>query len=300
MGSRVLVWLMVLLVSCALSGCLDDSGTGDPQETKSPGEEEEEDPGPGAIRGRVTGFEGPMVEARVDVSRVFVSTLTDEEGRFSFDEVPPGEYRVSITMDYYHRTVEQVQVKEGEEVMLEVELELRMMTEEVPMKYGKRVQYLAAEDTVLASAQFPVSDGAGFTVTNQTMNHTFPGFWAFEPEPDWLVAQLDVLVAWTVVDEHMPSPTLGIRYFRGEGPAENEIVEGEATQYHAPVPDIDYHLARYYKLKNDDWLTWGPRDWQVGVVVEDFDDTLPGGAAVPHIVQVTGVLVATEYAETVS
>jgi hypothetical protein len=289
----LLVVLGLLLAAMSLAGCLSGDSDGEDPEP-GPGETREA-PSPGRIAGSVTGHGGALEEARVEV-RFEGAVLTDTNGGFAFDEVAPGEHRITITKEYYQRQTLNVDVEPGEEVILEVELQLRMLTPQVPLKYATTVTFVNQEDILLASSLLPVG-GPAVTLTNETKNNTFPGFWEIETEPGWLVAQLDVIIAWGEVTETQPDTLLGVRYFRGEDAVSNELVEEQMSEHHSPDPMIDRPMMRYYQITNEDWLTWGDRTWQVGIVAEETEE-LPGGAGTLHVVQIVGLLVAEEYAQT--
>ena len=60
-------------------------------------------PGPGTITGQVVDQRGgvPIVDAVVHILELKSSTPTDESGRFRFDAVPPGTYRLTVSIVGY-------------------------------------------------------------------------------------------------------------------------------------------------------------------------------------------------------
>src|SRR5262245_18634207 len=85
----------------------------------------------GGLRGTVTDpdFDTPLAGARVTIVEAFLSTLTNAEGTFVFERVPPGTYTLSITRDGYERQiVPDVIVAPGQ--LAEVRVPLSLQVEE--------------------------------------------------------------------------------------------------------------------------------------------------------------------------
>lgn len=286
---------LLLLVVMAFAGCVDDDdndGGRDPNTNNQggPGDRQQER---GTIRGVVEGLGGPLAGARVDISNIFDSTTTDSEGRFEFDDLAQAQYRLTFTAEYHRRTTQTVLLEGGAEESIAVELAPVMLTADVPAKYGLQTRPVNAQDTLLFSLGLP-----GLTqtaMTNETMDATFPGFWEIEPEDGYLIAHVTVVIGWFELPDLEQG--LAMHYFRGESPVENELTEGDTSEYHRPDPYMSGAGFAYYLLTNDDWDKWGDRHWQLGVYVKD-DDGAPAlaGAAVEHVIQVVVTMVDKEYA----
>ncbi len=327
-STRLLSLLMLtLFFAVAVAGCLggddDDADNSDPAETDGDETEGETDEGeteeelePGTLTGVVADVVGPVEGAKVSLIPSGQSAETDSEGRFNFDEVAPGTLQVSVAATYYLPASEQVVLDEGGTESQDFQLELQMIPDtDVPLKYAKIENYVTVfnpldPDILIASAGVPGAAGPEFMVTNMTKNNTFPGFWELEPLEDYRFARFDavlyrfdadMLLPEDVPDlpEEPPRSELGLRYFRGEDLVENEIVQGEATEYHTPDPVQALDFLWVYQFENDDWEAWGDRNWQIGVTANDTDG-LPLGAGVAHLILINALLVDEEYAEAVA
>lgn len=288
-SARVLTLSIVSsLFFVAIAGCVsleDGDGPKDPQQAG------EDVPQRGSIEGRVVGLLGGVEGAKVELSRVFKSTETGPDGRFSFDGLLPADYRLTVTADHYRRSTIAVPLADGESKTVEINLNAVMLTPDVPAMYGKQARAVYAQDTLWTS--FGLPGLLQYSVTNETLEATFPGFWEIEPEPGYRVAGLTVVLVWLPLPE--VEQRLGIHYFRGESPVENELAEEVMVGPHLADPVFDGPNFAYYLINNDDWDKWGSRNWQVGAFVTDEDGDPFPGALVEHVVSITVTLVDEAY-----
>ena len=77
----------------------------------------------GKLEGRVYKGEEPVPAAVVIIAETRASTLTEEDGRFAFDDVPPGRYTVIFTLGSNSKTVPGVGVSAGSTTQLPVEVD---------------------------------------------------------------------------------------------------------------------------------------------------------------------------------
>src|SRR5262245_30843515 len=104
----------------------------------------------GGLRGTVTDpdFDTPLAGARVTIVEAFLSTLTNAEGTFVFERVPPGTYTLSITRDGYERQiVPDVIVAPGQ--LAEVRVPLSLQVEEMEEMVVKGEDLLAGTEVGL-------------------------------------------------------------------------------------------------------------------------------------------------------
>ena len=87
----------------------------------------------GTVAGTVTlaGTGQPLHGARVLLIELGLSTLTDEQGRYRFDSVPPGEYRLVAVREHLQASPASVQVRAGTTATLDFTLALSAVHEEV-------------------------------------------------------------------------------------------------------------------------------------------------------------------------
>ncbi len=283
--------VLLLLGGMGLAGCMaNDPG----QDSQDP----QDDPGltspeRGSIEGIVTGLEGPLAGARVEISRIYKSMTTGTDGRYLFDDLLPTDYRLTVTAEHHRRATERVSMDSGGPTKADIELSPIMLTPDIPAKYGKQVTEVNSPDTMFLSMALPgVTQTA---VTNNTKEATFPGFWEIEPEEGFKITALAVVVIW------LPLPELeqgvGVHYFRGESPAENEFVDGATTEFHMPEPIFDGPTFAFYSIQNDDLETWGDRNWQVGMFATQDGEPAPAGAVIEHFVNIVVTYVDAEYAD---
>jgi hypothetical protein len=290
---QVPLLVLLLFLVAGVAGCVSDPGDSSSNGAREPGAGGPQDaPGRGSISGVVIGVDGPLQGARVEISRIFESTTTDSQGRFAFDDLLAVDYRVSVTADHHRRASTSVQVQGGQQVQVELRLNPVMLTPEIPAVHGKQVVAVNTQDTLFASVGLPLL-GLQQAFTNETKEATFPGFWEIEPEPGYRVAQISVVLAWANLPEL--DQALGLQYFRGESPLDNELVETATTDYHMPDPAIDGGVFALYTIKNDDWDTWGKRHWQLGVYIKEDEGPALAGAAVEHIINIVVTYVSEDY-----
>jgi hypothetical protein len=70
---------------------------------------------PGTVRGKVVDEEGnPIQGARVRIEGTALSTTTDENGEFTLENVPAGDYSLEVEKDGYEQETSSVTVSEGQ------------------------------------------------------------------------------------------------------------------------------------------------------------------------------------------
>lgn len=101
---------------------------------------------PGAIRGRVIDSSGGVIvgaRVRITSGPGRGETVSDDEGRFSIEELPPGSYRLRISApDFYPYSTARIPVESGQAPELDILLEVAVQPEEItvsPADFANRI-----------------------------------------------------------------------------------------------------------------------------------------------------------------
>lgn len=283
--------VLLLLGGMGLAGCMMNESSQDPD--GDPNATEDAAPERGSIEGVVTGLEGPLAGARVEINRIYKSTTTAPDGRFLFDDLLPTDYRLTVTAEHHRRATERVHMDSGGPTNVQIDLSPIMLTADIPAQYGMRVTEVNSPDTLLFSTALPGLTQT--TVTNNTKEATIPGFWEIAPQEGYKLTQLTVVVIWYPLPEIEQG--LGVHYLRGESLVENEIAEGSATAYHPAEAGFEGETFAFYTIENEDLEAWGSRNWHVGVFATQEGEPAPVSAGIEHFVNVVATYVDAEFAD---
>jgi len=66
--------------------------------------------------------EQPVEDVTIDIDRYIITRYSDENGEYSFNDLPLGEYQFTFTAPDFLRCIEHVEVDEGGEIELDIEL----------------------------------------------------------------------------------------------------------------------------------------------------------------------------------
>jgi iron complex outermembrane receptor protein len=103
----------------------------------------------GTLRGKVTlaGNGDPIHNVRVTIIQLKRSTVTNEEGGYEFQNVPPGRYDVSAHLERTPDVLQRVEITAGGETTVDFEIRLEALREQVT------VTATGAEETAFNSIQ---------------------------------------------------------------------------------------------------------------------------------------------------
>jgi hypothetical protein len=81
---------------------------------------------PGVLRGRVLDgtTDAPAATAAVSLEGTGLTRITDDRGRFGFSELPPGRYRVTVSLIGYASRTDEIWVRSDEATEVEIPLAL--------------------------------------------------------------------------------------------------------------------------------------------------------------------------------
>lgn len=326
MLSRRTLAVAALLVILPLAGCVG-SQTGAPSEAgnttdtdSSSTQQQEGADDPGWIEGTVSGEDGPIGNALVEIVGEDRSYRTQEDGSFRFDAVPAGDHTLRYNHTHYNATTATVTVDAGAGADASATLGLRYLAPGVPAKYGSSEVVYDADDTIEAAFGPP---GAMTVRTSKTASEAYWGYWKHSADEGFLLAYFEVTVTYGGDDPASPDDganaggELGLRYFWNEGglfgPKPFQDCRSDLENQSEPEnSNCGYNYAdlvdsgdgwKTYTIRNGFLSSWGDEQIQIGVYPSNGQDNPWGsseffaGANVPYHITIEAYQVQQSYVE---
>lgn len=152
------IFWMTLFVTATLAGCAEDPGSAT------------DDQPPVAVTDTTGGIRGvvvdsgivPIADATVRLLSEDASTVTDEDGSFTFGELQPGTYFVQASHPFYDTQQSSVDVVAGEENPPVVKIQLnRLINAEPYMETQQFEGYIACSANIVIALSEECGEGVG-------------------------------------------------------------------------------------------------------------------------------------------
>lgn len=148
---------MLLMIALTFAGCVGASSTGSVSSSSAPptsADPPTADLSTGAISGRVVDDEvRPIPKADVVLAETKAETKTDEEGKFTFNDLQPGTFRILVQKLGYESAGVKVDVKPGEVVEAKIVLKPIAVATEAYVGVQPKTALIHVGVTTLSSLQ---------------------------------------------------------------------------------------------------------------------------------------------------
>lgn len=105
----------------------------------------------------------PVENARIDMDYYVMSRFSDDEGTFSFDDLPPGEYVLTITAEDFLPSTAEVSIEDGGE---DIDLEIGLLHAEFVPSVQEIIRNIAIDDEMVV--EFEVTNEGNGPLTYST------------------------------------------------------------------------------------------------------------------------------------